>query len=84
MSNEIKVIAINVNTREVITCTTMNHAPRYSDEIRVDTPFGGASDFYVVKRVVWGTGGLSSYLYLGVAPLPGRLDIGEQPAEDES
>ncbi len=78
----IKVIATDVNTGETILDTTMNHPPRCSDEIRIDSPRGGWY-FYVVKRVVWGIGRLSSYLHLDVKPLHDPLDIGEQPSEDD-
>ncbi len=83
MSNKIRVIVIDVNTSKTVMDSYMQYAPRCSDELRINTPRGGW-DFYEVMRVVWGMGGLISYLYLGVEPLPGRRHIGEQPAEDES
>ncbi len=83
MSNKIRVIVIDVNTSETIADTTMPHAPRHSDVIKIATPLGTWA-FYEVQQVVWSVGALSSCLYLGVEPLPGHLDIGEQPAGDES
>ncbi len=82
MSNKIRVIVTDLTTGKNIMDSSMQYAPRRSDEIRIDSPRGGWY-FYIVKRVVWGMGGLSSYLYLDVEPLPGRLDIGEQPTEDQ-
>ncbi len=82
MSNKIRVIVTDVNTGKGVMDSYMQYAPRCSDELRIDTPRGGW-DFYEVKRVVWGMGGLASYLYLGVEPLPGCLHIGEQPPKGD-